>query len=282
MDDIRRQDLKIFFLEMLSPGRLFVAIFSIFCITMILALGSTSSLWIARAVPFWIVILAGTAGLAYRASLRKRFQNRRYEALWKGCQDRYIRFTEVLGKLKKEQVADLREMPKTIRRISDSLYIALRRADLISHEVLKTERDMMGSPPAWMASPTDPQSKELYRVADRNIAEYRQQFSAVMAGAERAEAQSAVFMTTLDTLRMKMLGYRLVGKSPEIPSQDFLEALAEAKLQLQAIDSALEELELGPYPKQITVMPEQDPLRGNLTGPPPQPPGTPINRSVDG
>ena len=62
-------------------------------------------------------------------------------------------------------------------------------------------------------------------------------------------------MTTLDTLRMKMLGYRLVGKSPEMPAQDFLEALAEAKLQLQAIDTALEELDLGQYPKQISVVP---------------------------
>jgi hypothetical protein len=62
-------------------------------------------------------------------------------------------------------------------------------------------------------------------------------------------------MTTLDTLRMKMLGYRLVGKSPELSSQDFLEALNEAKLQLSAIDTALEELELGPYPQMIASMP---------------------------
>jgi hypothetical protein len=52
-----------------------------------------------------------------------------------------------------------------------------------------------------------------------------------------------------------MLGYRLVGRSPELSSQDFLEALNEAKLQLAAIDSALEELELGPYPTMIAAMP---------------------------
>ncbi len=92
-------------------------------------------------------------------------------------------------------------------------------------------------------------------MADKNIAEYRQQFAGVMAGVHRTEAQSAVYMTTLDTLRMKMLGYRLVGKSPEMSSHDFLEALAEARAQLQSIDTALEELDLGHYPKTIAVVP---------------------------
>jgi hypothetical protein len=83
---------------------------------------------------------------------------------------------------------------------------------------------------------------------------------------------------TLDTLRMKMLGYRLIGKSPEMPSQDFLEALHEAKLQLQAIDNALEELDLGHYPKQITVLPPtpdqvmQDRLGASLMEQPEKPP----------
>jgi hypothetical protein len=72
---------------------------------------------------------------------------------------------------------------------------------------------------------------------------------------QRTEAQSAVFMTTVDTLRMKMLGYRLVGKSPEVGSHEFLQALNEAKLQLQAIDKALDELDMGQYPKMIASMP---------------------------
>ncbi|MEJ5171286.1 MAG: hypothetical protein WHU10_09880, partial [Fimbriimonadales bacterium] len=108
-------------------------------------------------------------------------------------------------------------------------------------------------PPAWTAAPTDPQAKELYRIADRNIAEYRKLYDAVMAGVSRTEAQAAVFMTTLDTLRVKMLGYRLVDKSPEVPSQDFLEALGEARLQLDAIDKALEELDFSHLPKLIAV-----------------------------
>ena len=38
-------------------------------------------------------------------------------------------------------------------------------------------------------------------------------------------------------------------------SHDFLEALAEARAQLQSIDTALEELDLGHYPKTISVVP---------------------------
>ena len=40
-----------------------------------------------------------------------------------------------------------------------------------------------------------------------------------------------------------------------VDPQEFMIALHEAKLQLQAIDNALEELDLGHYPKQITVLP---------------------------
>ena len=76
-------------------------------------------------------------------------------------------------------------------------------------------------------------------------------------------------MTTVDTLRMKMLGYRLVGRSPELSSNDFLSALAEARAQLQSIDTALEELDLGHYPKTISVVPNTN---ENLN-PPPVPPG---------
>jgi hypothetical protein len=278
MDEIRRQDLKAFAKELLNGPRLFATVVTTLAMWSIIGMrdpfgGPDRPLMFGVAA---VVALMGMAAFAYRASLDKRFVNRRYLALWQGCQDRLRRFREVQKRSRRTEVADLREMPNTVERISDSLYVALRKADLISHEVLRTERNLYATPPAWNAAASDAQSRELYRIADRNIAEYRQQYAGVMAGVERAEAQSAVFMTTLDTLRMKMLGYQLVGKSPEMPSQDFLEAINEAKLQLKAIDHALEELELGPYPKQITVMPDgvEQGLRENLdrTTPPPIPP----------
>lgn len=256
MDDIKRRNWKVFSQELLSPGRLVLMLFVDWLLFLFLKTKQPAfSQFPLGVIPLWVLTFAACGVLAYRSSLDKRFINSRFKALWTGCQDRLTRFDEVLRKLRKDQIAELSEMPKTIHRVAESLYAALRRADMIAFEVSSTEHNLYGGPPVWQAISHDPQSKELYKIADKNIAEYRQRFEGVMAGVQRTEAQTAVFMTTLDTLRMKMLGYRLVGKSPEVSSQDFLEALNEAKLQLSAIDSALEELELGPYPQMIASMP---------------------------
>lgn len=259
MDDVSRLDLKLFLRELLSPGRLIVfLVFLIFLWTIPFGPSLAVKLFLtAFATVFW-------AAQCYAASLAKRFNSKRYSAMWNGCQDRLRRFEEVLKKLRKDQIANLSEMPDTIRRVGKTIYRALRRADVIATEVEKTERDLHNAPPVHHLPSTDPQSQELYRIADKNIAEYRQQFAGVMAGVHRTEAQSAVFMTTLDTLRMKMLGYRLIGKSPEMSSDDFLVALAEARAQLQSIDTALEELDLGHYPKTISVIPPAAPDSDDL------------------
>lgn len=265
MDDIRRQDIKLFLKEMIAPARVvFSGVIGLFAFMFlqVQAMFSSPELLLKLFI-VWTGILLVHSITAYNAAARRRFLSKRFESLWNGCRDRLNRFEEVLKKLRRDQIADLQEMPKTIRRVADSLYLALRRADMIAHEVHATEQGLYAAPPVWTAPSQDPQSKELYKIADRNIAEYRQRFDAVMAGVQRTEAQSAVYMTTLDTLRMKMLGYRLVGKSPEMSSQDFLEALTEAKLQLNAIDTALEELELGPYPSMVAAI--------NPLAPPPIP-----------
>jgi hypothetical protein len=252
MDDIRARDRKLFLLELIQPQRL-LGLAAVWA----LCWGAFEHL---RGLFGWLLpllVALGAAGLhvarAYNASVAKRFENKRFQALWAGCADRLERFRKVLRKMRQEQVASLREMPRTVEAVGRSLYAALRRADLVSHEIFSTERGVYTQPPAWTAASSDPQAKELYRIADRNIAEYRKLYEAVMAGVSRTEAQAAVFMTTLDTLRVKMLGYRLVDRSPEVPSQDFLEALGEARLQLDAIDKALEELDFSHLPKLIAV-----------------------------
>lgn len=269
MDDIRRQDLKLFAKELLSPWRLLLLIVGFGIAASRVSSGGGGGFLTFLFAGFGIVALFVGAN-AWTESVRKRFSSKRHEALWNACSDRLARFEEVLAKMRRDQVADLHEMPRTIRRVAQSLYAALRRADTIASEVLKTEKGMYAQAPSWSASPSDPQSKELYQIADKNIAEYRQQFAGVMAGVQRTEAQSAVFMTTLDTLRMKMLGYRLVGRGPELSSMDFLNALAEAKTQLQAIDTALEELDLGAYPVSIAaVKPGPAASARGATTPPP-------------
>jgi hypothetical protein len=249
MDDIRRQDLRLFLRELLSPVRLV-------CTAAITILLLANAHHVGAVLyPMAAIVVLVSSVWAWMESDKRRFSNKRFQSLWMGCQDRLSRFEDVLKRMRKDQIADLSEMPNTIRKLSKSLYIALRRADIISHEVQLSEKGLYNEPPSWKSPSRDAQSQELYRIADKNIAEYRAHFAGVMAGVQRTEAQSAVFMTTLDTLRMKMIGYRLVGRSPELSSHDFLEALAEARAQLQSIDTALEELDLGHYPKTIAAIP---------------------------
>jgi len=262
MDDIRRQDLRLFSKELLSPVRLLVTLAIVFAIFGL-------PIFFVQQFLAAVVVLSSFGLMAWNDSIRRRWLDRRMAALWEGVRDRLNRFEEVLKKMRRDQIADLSEMPQTIRGVATSIYSALRRADMIAHEVQLSERGLYATSPNWSSPSNDAQSKELYRIADKNIAEYRQQFVGLIAGVQRTEAQAAVFMTTVDTLRMKMLGYRLVGRSPELSSNDFLSALAEARAQLQSIDTALEELDLGHYPKTISVVPNTN---ENLT-PPPVPPG---------
>lgn len=258
MDDIRRQDLRIFLKECISPNRIVITILAVFFSARALfsAMEDDGVLY-AFLIGFTIVGISATE--AWFRSEKNRWQNPRMRALWEGCEDRLVRFEETTRKLRKEQIADLHELPKTIRGVYRSLYAALRRADMIAEEVQRSERDLYTQPPVWSYGAHDPQSQELYRLADKNIAEYRANFAGLMSGVQRTEAQSAVFMTTLDTLRMKTLSYRLAGKSPELNSRDMLEVLAEARAQLQSIDTALEELDLGHYPTMIAVVPPPPP-----------------------
>ena len=267
MDDIRRHDQKLFTQELLKPGRCIVSLG-------LFAFGSWMLWQVNPVVGFLILAFAGGAHVynSNRDAIAKRWLHQRFKALWASCQDRLDRFNDVLEKMRKDQVADLQEMPKTINGVGDSLYLALRRADLICHDVLQTEKGILHAPPAWQSLSEDAQARELYRIADKNIAEYRQFYGGVMAGVQRAEAQAAVFMTTLDSLRMKMIGYRLVGKQPEMSSQEFLTALTEARLQLEAIDQALDELDFSQMPKMIAAIPppfEGANIAPRITAPPP-------------
>lgn len=247
MDEIKRMDLKLWIQELANPSRIFALIA---CIAVSISITRGNAYLTYGGIG---LILAIGAYHAWRESYEHRFRDARMRALWKGVQDRLTRFEEAIKRLKRSQVADLNEMPETIGRVGTGLYVALRKADLIAAEILASEKDLRHMAPP-IRNQNDPQSNELYQIADRNLAEYRQQYQAVMAGVQRTEAQAAVFMTTVDTLRMKILGYRLVGKSPEMGNQDFLSALAEARAQLQSIDTALEELDLSHYPKLISVV----------------------------
>jgi hypothetical protein len=255
LEEIRRRDRAVFGLELLRPARVLVWL-GLIGVGLGFLRGGLAVPW-----PFWPflgLVVAGTVWSAYRASVPKRFRHTRMRLHWEVAQDRHARFTSALKSLAKSRVARLEELPSTIDATLQTLYRALRRADIVAHEVAASEGWLLGQPkPATKVSP-DQQAQELYRLADRNIAEYRQHFQAVMASVERTEAQAAVFTTTLDTLRMKLLGYRLVGRETEAPTQEFLAALTEARMQLDAIDKALDEIELTPFPTTVVTIPERE------------------------
>lgn len=254
MDDISRQDKRIFLQTLAEPARIVLTVVLLAAIFGILGHMNGFVAFVGGVTVLTVGVLH-----AWYESVDRRWLNESMKARWKGIEDRQRRFDEAISRLRKDQISDMQEMPSSIRRTNDNLYAALRRADMVSQEVAQSEKGLYNSPPIWQSASQDPQSRELYRIADKNIAEYRQQFSAVMAGVQRTEAQAAVFMTTLDTLRMKIVGYRLVGRSPELMSDEFLMVLAEARAQLQSIDTALEELDMGHYPHNIAVVPPPPP-----------------------
>jgi hypothetical protein len=246
MDDVRRRDLQAFARELFSPWLVLLAI-----------LVATSAV-LLQADSYIVILPALTIHglIAWKRSIPKRFRSRRFLLIWNSCEDRLARLHKAIRQLSRSKVARLEELPTNIQATSRHLYDAIRRADLVEHEVRKSEGwylSQLQVPPKQAA---DLQARELNRIAETNLVEYRQNLAGVFAGIERTEAQSSVFITALDTLRVKMLGYRLAGKRVEEESSEFLVALTEAKMQLESIDKALEELELTPYPKQITVMPD--------------------------
>lgn len=261
MDDIRREDRRLFWQAVFTPSRWIPSVGLVLFGGLIMRTSMGEFMASISHVPFYFGLGLAAMGFgswyqsARREAIAKRFRNPRHHMLWQAAEDRMAQFDSSLKKLRSDRIADLRDLSANLHATSAALYAALRRADLLLDEIHGSEAVVQRRPPPIPSHSNDPQAQELYRIADRNIAEYRQHLATVMAGVQRTEAQAAVFSTTLDTLRVRMLGHRIVGRSPEIHQHDFLAALTEAKMQLSAIDRALEEIELTPFPKSIVVLP---------------------------
>lgn len=255
--DIRNADRQIFWREVGRSNRVQTQVLFLFLLGIIGLAG-------APAPPIVIMGMFGAlvhVSIAASAAKKRRFLNGRFSFLWNGCRERWESFNAESVKLRKAEIANFEEMPQTVRDLAMNLYTALRRADILYEEVIRSEGADRIRPGIPSIPPTDPQAMELYRLAEKNLVEYRANYSELMAGIQRTEAQATVFITTLDSLRVKLLGYRLVGKSPSLNSEHFLSALAEARAQLSAIDRALDELDLSHYPKTIAVVPEAERLK---------------------
>ena len=250
-EEIRKADQRIFWREFLRSNRIVLhLLFLLVCWPIALGLQSGFFYFVALLFSTGIHIV-----LASNTAKQRRFINSRFSSLWNGCRERFESFEDGINKLRRAEIAQFQELPETVRELGMTIYNALRRADILFEEVLQSEGVDRIRPGVPMFKPTDPQAQELYRIAERNLGEYRSHYNELMAGIQRTEAQATVFMTTLDNLRVKMLGYRLIGKNPSMNSEEFLSALAEARAQLSAIDRALDELDLSHYPKTISVVP---------------------------
>ena len=195
---------------------------------------------------------------AYQAEMERRFIDPFFGTLWYACRERFWAFEEGIAKLKSSEIAEFKELPKTVREVALGLYEALRWADLMHADISESEAK------PWLNSglpefrPADRQASALYAVAEKNVQEYERNYQELTGGIERTKAQASVFITTLDALRLKMLSYRHVGRDPSLGSQEFLSALAEARAQLSAIDKALDEVDLGHYPTSMAVIEYSD------------------------
>lgn len=248
MDEVKRRDLQVFLKQLGNPFGLLI-------------MAGVALIFLAAHWLFFLplpLFLYGT--WAWFSSISKRFHARRFQIMWESCNDRLERLDKALSALSKAKIADLQELPRTVKVVADSLYQALRRADIVMHEVSSSEGWLISQSDPIPPAAQDPQARALYDAAARSTMEYKDQVRLIMGGIERTEAQAAVFTSALDTLRVKMLGYRLINKQVESPSKDFMEAMVEARMQFDSIDKALEELEMTPFPKQITVMGDGTPV----------------------
>lgn len=251
--EIRRRDLKVFGSRLVKMAPVIGA--GLLCTGSILAFGPGTAAWFLGNIG---LILTGYGVIkAWQGSLLDRFRHRRFKLLWDNAQDRLKRLDVAMASLKKAEVADLQELPKTIEAVANGLYIALRRADAALSEVSQSEGFLLSQRDAPMPAANDPHAAKLWEAAHLTQKEYRRLLAGLLGSVERTEAQAALFTATLDTLRVKTLGYRLVGRPVEAPSVEFLRDLAEARMQLDSIDKALEELEMSPFPNSVEEAPEQ-------------------------
>lgn len=266
MNDIQRMDQALLRKAFLRPARLFTVAAAAF------------ALWVVWSMPFVtgkVWFLLGTAacfGLYFMHKVfqdfeRSKFRYPRFALMWDVVQDRRKRLTKALRMMKKDGHPELEILPKTIDEVAGTVYAALRRADAIQQEFDNSESRAGLPVHRGFNAPevVDDHAKELYRLADKNIAEYMRRRNGVLATIQRCEAQSAVFTTTLDSLRMHVLGIRLTDRNPNVSHQEFVDALQLAKEQLAAVDLALTEMDY----EQMQAIAELDELKRDT--PPPIP-----------
>jgi len=247
MDEVKRHDLKALLRALVEPIPLASA----------LATGYLAFLGLTRLAPlsiFWwmsalLAIGAATGFIlsTYQGWKKRRFLNAEYDRLWEMIEDRHRRFHRAIRRAPQAIAGGFREIARTVDDTKRRLYASIRKADLVKKEILDSEGvPRLSSLPIPPAATADKETNDLYQVAAKNFEEYQAVFEAITAKVSRTEAQCAVFISALDSLRVQLLGHRLERKDTALPKEEMDEAVHGIRTQLESINEALDELELRP------------------------------------
>ncbi|MCH8274393.1 MAG: hypothetical protein IH851_06360 [Armatimonadetes bacterium] len=239
MNEIQRADVKNLASSLLSPARLLG--FALAGWVGWLLMAQASWLWIGLAV--WLFGGAVYANAVREDFFKRRFRTPEHRQLWDLVQDRLKRLRRAIKRAPAYVGSALEEMPGTVERTAERLYRSLRRADIVKGEIERSEGRLGPTSVTLKVQTADPETNELYVLADKNLAEYRKHFQTISAHVTRTEGQCAVFVSALDALRVQLLGHRLSEARPEVPMREFRETMGKVRGQLQAIERALRELE---------------------------------------
>ncbi|MER3496332.1 MAG: hypothetical protein C4320_05745, partial [Armatimonadota bacterium] len=195
MDDLQRQDRKRFLKGLIRwPASGLMAFGFVLVLASVLQ-GAHGPLWLILAA---MVPIGFAVEQALRWSRANEFRHPKLRYLWKMCEERLARYEEAQQRYRKTDLPQLTEMPIAIHRVARSLRLALRRADGVLHEVEQSEGErgretlpipttgspgpssppVLGTPAAVTMPPLggygDEETGHLYRLPDRNAAEYRE------------------------------------------------------------------------------------------------------------
>lgn len=245
MTDRGKADMKLFFRTLLRQKPIVTGLAWFFVPIACFSVGGGPNQGLS---PFlFLPFVAGlTAWCVTADSLKERyrFKYANYGHLWHSLNDRQQRFEVAYKRSPRVVKQTLSDTPESIRRIIDTMYMALQRADAVRTMISDSEPI---SPPFHLPfdSPSahDEHAQVLYGIAERNKEEYRQHFRKLMGGVERTEAQVAVLLSSLDSLRLKMLDYRVTGGKVEMASSDLLSRLEGYRTEFQALEKAMDEVE---------------------------------------
>ncbi|MEW5883706.1 MAG: hypothetical protein AB1725_05730 [Armatimonadota bacterium] len=246
MDEVRRHDWKNLLIAAIQPPPLIALVAGWFTAYQLMALGGLFSVWgglgLATAV-------AGSGYFAFETAkewLRRRFVNPEYADLWRMIEDRFRRFQRAVHRAPSGIAGSFNEIARTVEHTKRRLYTSLRKADLVKKEILDSERGAGGLFPFPPLTSPDSETNDLYAIAAKNFEEYRTVFDAITSKVSRTEAQCAVYISALDSLRVQLLGHRLEKREAAMPKEEMDETVNDIRTQLDSINSALDELELRP------------------------------------